>query len=206
MRNIKTPEERKNEILDTANRLFNEKGYDNTSVADIINEVGIAKGTLYYYFKSKEDIMDGIIEKTSEKLLAASRQIADDDSLPVFEKMEKAIAALNLKEDQGKEIMQHIHKPQNALMHQKQLSTMINGVTPILTKIINQGITEGIFKLRYPYETVEMIVIYVQNAFDDPMTGSLEDRQKRIIAFIYNVERLLGTPEGGLGFITKLFN
>ena len=54
MRVVKEAEERKNEILDVAERLFGEKGFDNTSTNDILEEIGIARGTLYYHFKSKE--------------------------------------------------------------------------------------------------------------------------------------------------------
>ena len=63
MRVVKEAEERRSEILDVAEKLFCTKGYDNTSTNDILNQVGIARGTLYYHFKSKEDILDGMIER-----------------------------------------------------------------------------------------------------------------------------------------------
>ena len=61
MRIVKEAEERRNEILDVAERLFGMKGFDHTSTNDILNEVGIARVTLYYHFKSKEDILDAMI-------------------------------------------------------------------------------------------------------------------------------------------------
>ena len=69
MRIIKEAEERKNEILDVAGKLFGEKGYDATSTNDILKEIGIAKGTLYYHFKSKEDILDAMIERITDSLI-----------------------------------------------------------------------------------------------------------------------------------------
>jgi AcrR family transcriptional regulator len=66
MRIVKTAEERRNEILDVAGRLFAAKGFDDTSITDIQNEVGIARGTLCYHFKSKEDILDAIIGGSRE--------------------------------------------------------------------------------------------------------------------------------------------
>ena len=51
---VKEADERRNEILDAAETLFTEKGYSKTTIIDILNQVGIAKGTFYYYFKSKE--------------------------------------------------------------------------------------------------------------------------------------------------------
>ena len=58
MRVVKTAEERKNEILDVAEQLFAEKGFDNASTNDIINKIGIARGTLYHHFASKEEILE----------------------------------------------------------------------------------------------------------------------------------------------------
>lgn len=50
-------------ILDTAEKMFVEQGFDQTSIAQILDATQIAKGTLYYYFTSKEEIMDAIIER-----------------------------------------------------------------------------------------------------------------------------------------------
>ena len=75
MRIVKEAEERKNEILDVAENLFMKKGFDGTSTNDILQAVGIARGTLYYHFKSKEDIMDALIHRMSESLLMKASRI-----------------------------------------------------------------------------------------------------------------------------------
>lgn len=201
----KEAEERKNQILDVSNRLFNEKGYDNTSVADIIREVGIAKGTLYYYFKSKEEIMDAIVERTTSILLERAKGVVNNDSLNVHEKLLRCIQALNLEENEGREIMNHIHKPQNALIHQKELETMIENVTPLVAKIIQQGIDEGKFNTKYPYEATEMAIIYSQIAFDNIKELTQEEAVKKIMGFIYNLEKLFEVEEGSLNYLTQLF-
>ena len=67
MRIVKEAEERKNEILDVAEELFGTYGFDHTSTNDILNRVGIARGTLYYHFKSKEDILDAVIQRIVTK-------------------------------------------------------------------------------------------------------------------------------------------
>jgi AcrR family transcriptional regulator len=64
MRVVKEAEERRNEILDAADELFGQKGFDGSSTNDILEKVGIARGTLYYHFKSKKDIMDALISAT----------------------------------------------------------------------------------------------------------------------------------------------
>ena len=119
MRVVKEAEERKNEILDVAEVLFASKGYDNTSTNDILKEVNIARGTLYYHFKSKEDILDAIISRMETALIGRAKAVASDKSIPVLERMTMAIQALNVDSNIGSEVLAQVHKPQNALMHQK---------------------------------------------------------------------------------------
>ena len=76
---------------------------------------------------------------------------------------------MNVSGGSSQEIMEHIHKPQNALMHQKIQKVIINGVTPILTGIIQEGIEHGLFSTPYPYECMEMVVTYANTVFDDDM-------------------------------------
>lgn len=202
----KEAEERKNEIIDAADELFSQKGYDGTSTNDIIEKVGIARGTLYHHFKSKEDIMDALIERYSDRLLGAAQEIAEDRSIPVVERLIRVVMAMNLSGERSNEIMEHIHKPQNALMHQKIQKVIFNEVPPILTEIIREGIEQGIFNTSFPYECMEMVVIYATAVFDgDMVTLTDEERLSRMFAFICNVERLLGAESGSLMDILKVF-
>ncbi|TCS94143.1 TetR/AcrR family transcriptional regulator [Hazenella coriacea] len=206
MRVTKKAEERRNEILDAADELFGQKGFDGTSTNDILEKVGIARGTLYYHFKSKEDIMDALIERYSVLLLGAAKEIASDKSIPVIERIIRTVMALNLSGGTSKVIMDHIHKPQNALMHQKIQKVIINGFPPILTEIIREGIEQGMFNTPFPYECMEMVVIYANTVFDDDMvTMTDEERFSRMLAFICNVERLLGAESGSLMDTLKMF-
>lgn len=79
MRIVKDAVVRKNEILDVAEKLFCADGYNNTSTNDILAEVGIARGTLYYHFKSKEDILDAMIDRILEETITKARNIALND-------------------------------------------------------------------------------------------------------------------------------
>lgn len=206
MRVVKEAEERRNEILDAADELFAQKGFDGTSTNDILEKVGIARGTLYYHFKSKEDIMNALIDRYNSLLLGAAQQIAEDKRIPVSERIVRVVMALNIRGQSGKEIMEHIHKPQNALMHHKIQKVIINGVTPILTEIICEGIEEGLFNTPFPYECVEMIVTYTNTVFDDDMVEmTSEERIARIQAFVFNAERLLGAKSGSLMCVMQVF-
>ncbi|WP_195573985.1 TetR/AcrR family transcriptional regulator [Paenibacillus sp. 1001270B_150601_E10] len=206
MRVVKEADERRNEILDVADELFAQKGFDGTSTNDILEKVGIARGTLYYHFKSKEEILDSLIERYNVRLLCAAQEVASDKSIPIVERIIRVVMALNISGGSSEEIMDHIHKPQNALMHQKIQKVIINGVPPILTGIILEGIEQGMFNTPFPYECMEMVVIYAATVFDDDMiTMTNEERFSRMVAFISNVERLLGAESGSLMETLKMF-
>ncbi|MMZ63222.1 hypothetical protein D1872_254650 [compost metagenome] len=150
--------------------------------------------------------MDALIERYNARILSAAQQIAEDKSIPVIERIIRAVMALNISGGSSQEIMEHIHKPQNALMHQKIQKLIIQGVPPILTGIIQEGIEQGMFSTPYPYECMEMVVIYANTVFDDDMvTMTNEERTSRMLAFICNVERLLGAEIGSLMSVMEMF-
>ena len=198
MRIVKEAEERRNEILDVAERLFGTKGFDGTSTTDILNEIGIARGTLYYHFKSKEDILDAMIERMTGSLVAKASEIVENKDVPVLQRLTLMMMALNVNNDLGHEIMEQIHKPQNALMHQKMQERLLAGVNPIVTSLIEEGIAQGICQTDYPAEVAEMTLLYSNTVFDALAPLGAEERQRKIAAFIYNLERLLGMEEGSL--------
>lgn len=202
MRVVKDALERRTEILDAAEKLFGQKGFDGTSTNDILGSVGIARGTLYYHFKSKEDIMDALILRYHDRIVTTATMLAQDKSIPVYERLIRVIMAMNLSGESESEVIGHIHKPQNALMHQKTQKLIVNGITPIITPIIVEGIKEGIFETPYPYECMEMLIIYANSVFDDDMiTESNGDKASRMKAFVFNAERLLGAERGRFEFV-----
>lgn len=206
MRVVKKAEDRKNEILDAVDELFGQKGFDGTSTNDILEKVGIARGTLYHHFKSKEDIMDALIDRYAVRLIDGAQEVAADKSIPIVERIIRVVMALNLSGGSSEQIMEHIHKPQNALMHQKIQKVIINGVPPILTEIIREGIQQGLFSTPFPYECMEMVVIYASTVFDDDLVVMTEkERSSRIVAFVCNVERLLGAESGSLMDVMGMF-
>ncbi|MGN0704165.1 MAG: TetR/AcrR family transcriptional regulator, partial [Lentihominibacter sp.] len=176
------------------------KGFDNTSTSDILDEIGIARGTLYYHFSSKEAILDGVIARMTSRQMAEAGKIVRNTELPFLERLTRAVLALNVESGIGHEVMEQIHRPQNALMHQKIQKKLLAGINPILTELMEEGVRDGICHTEYPAEAVEMIMLYANTAFDDiDMAGlSQEEKEQKISGFIYNVERLMGMERGSL--------
>ena len=198
MRIVKEATERRNEILDVAERLFCANGYDNTSTNDILAEIGIARGTLYYHFKSKEDILDAMISRILDETIRKAEKIALDESVPVLERLTKTVIAANVDTQTGNMILEQIHKPQNALMHAKMQEKLLSQLVPLFVKIIEDGISENLMYTDYPKETMQMLLLYANSVFDDSIEYSEEEKKKMVLAFITNSEILLHMEKGSM--------
>lgn len=206
MRIVKEAEERKEEILDVAGRLFAMKGFENTSTNDILEGVGIARGTLYYHFKSKEEILNAVIKRVSDQMIFRLIQIVGDSSKSVMERLVEAIISLNAEPHLGSEVMAQVHKPQNALMHQKMNDEMLEKIIPVFTALIEEGVEEGIFRTAYPRNAVEMALIYSTEAFEERLIKKLSSQElkEKTEGYIYNLELLLGMETGSLSESFKM--
>lgn len=198
MRIVKDAEERRNEILDVAERLFCSRGYDQTSTNDILAEIGIARGTLYYHFSSKEDILDAMIDRILDEIVRRASQIALDGSIPVLERMTQTILASNVDTKTGDMILEQMHKPQNALMHAKMQERLLKQLIPLFTKLIEDGISQGLMQTDDPEDTIEMLLLYANTVFDDAIAYSEKEKKKKVLAFISNTELLLHMEKGSL--------
>ncbi|PEZ08151.1 TetR family transcriptional regulator [Bacillus sp. AFS018417] len=206
MRIVKEYEERRNEILDTAERLFVSKGYMKTTVNDILREIGIAKGTFYHYFKSKEEVMDAIILRVVNTDVAAAKKIASNPNIPVIDKLFQILMAQMPKAGENKERMiEQFHQPNNAEMHQKSLVQAIVHLTPVLTEVIEQGIKEGVFVTVYPRETIEFLIASAQIIFDEGLfQWQPHEAMQRAKAFINMMETTLGAEKGTFDYMLAI--
>lgn len=199
MRVVKEAAERRNEILDVAERLFCTNGYDNTSTNDILAEIGIARGTLYYHFKNKEDILDGMIDRILDEIVRKARIIALDESRPVLERLTQTVLAANVDTKTGNMILEQIHKPQNALMHAKMQEKLLSQLIPFFVKIVEDGISQNLMQTDYPEDTLHMLLLYSNTVFDDYCAEYTEEEKRRmVLAFINNAEILLHMKKGSL--------
>lgn len=206
MRISKTYEERRKEILDVAEALFVTKGYLKTTVNDILQEIGIAKGTFYHYFKSKEEVMDAIVMRFVSAGVTAAKSIASNTNLTVHEKFLKIIMQQKPTTDVKKEMISQLHLINNAEMHHKSLVETIKRLVPVLVEVIEQGIKEGLLHTPYPKEAIEFLLVSSAFLFDD---GLFDWQPNEIIqkvqAFIYTMEVTLGAEKGSFAYMSKAF-
>ena len=120
--------QRRAEILDTARRLFTTRGFQSTSVEDILTEVGIAKGTLYYHFSSKEEILRALIARTADGIADRARTIAEGRQPAVLKLLASAAAAR--VDEPELELAEELHAPGNAEFHVLTIVETVRRLTP----------------------------------------------------------------------------
>ena len=198
---------KKDQILDTSLQLFMKKGFDATSISDILSQLDIARGTLYYHFESKEAIMDAIIERLLNQVLEKIEKLMTNDSLSQAEKFMGFFASINLTQLTGdEEIVDYFNQPQNALFHEKSNRLLIKKLSPVLAQIISEGMESGLFDTPYPAETAELILVGITGFVDSKDSPADEDSMNhRMESFLYNAARMLGLSQSGLDGFKKLF-
>lgn len=205
---LKNPEERRNELLDAAEELFINKGYNETAVSDIVKKISVAQGTFYYYFKSKEEIFVAIFDRQLEIFIEEfNYKINGNKCTTALEKL-KAFIKLDIENkiiNINTPLVKHLHEEQNAGLHQKVVVRIILNYKPVLSKIISQGIEEGQFQTDYPEEISEFLLISSAFGFDPSVFNLREEEYPiKIAALLDILEKSLSLPKGSLD-INKLF-
>lgn len=146
MRTRKTAQERKLDIIQAAIALFNDKGYDKTTVDDIAESAGIAKGSFYLHFKSKQEVLDAGIDHIADGLLAAFSACLTDTALSPGERL-CAYLELNFalsRRHGDSAFAAQLHAPAFENYHDRVMSCSVRKMMPIFTDLIDAGVkTDG---------------------------------------------------------------
>lgn len=194
---LKKGEERKRRIVKIAQGMFMRKSYDSTSVDEIIAMAGIAKGTFYYYFDSKDELLEAVVgEILRECEMRASRVLAVNVSTP--EKIAGIVMAFQMSGNEFK-ICEAINKEENIVMHNRLNDELIEKIVPLLVEAVEEGKREGIFNCDLVPERTRAILILSSRLFDD-----MEHSERDVLAFIDIVEKTLGAKPGTMKFIANI--
>ena len=212
-RQVKRPEIRKNEILDTAQKFFFQKGYEQTSIQDIIDDLDIAKGTFYHYFASKNDLLDQLTDRATNDIYTSIKPIVDSDmsALEKFNTTFKAASTLKMANiDVFVLIVKVLFKDENTIIREKMYRNSVKKTTPLYSKIIRQGVDEGIFHIGSPDDVAE-IMVQIGTNLNETICRLLlneniepDDLEQTVVHKLKfyqdTVERILGAPRGSIHF------
>lgn len=205
VRILKDPEERKDEILHVAEILFTTKGYDATTTNDIIEKAGIARGTLYYYFRSKEEVLNAVIDRTVDKQVNKLLETLHNSELNTLQKFEFIVSQGSQNSEEHEDIVEYIHKKENQVMHQKSLIQSVKKFSPVIGEIIRQGVREGLFKTEFSLELSEFIMVITSFNFDpDIFSWTMEEYIQRMKALEDMLETTLRAEKGSFSFMSSM--
>jgi AcrR family transcriptional regulator len=203
---VKNADDRRDEIIKAARELFQTKDYGKTTMQELIIKLNIAKGTLYHYFASKQEILEAVVENIVDEELANRERLLNSTEvkdLGAIEKIRMLITMDDLTEE-NELILQGLHHPENTEMHTKQLGRYITKLAPLYAEIFAQGCAEGVFKTDYPLEAAEFILAGVQFLTDQGFyQWSNREIERRMQAFSFLIEKQLGAPAGSFAFLNE---
>jgi AcrR family transcriptional regulator len=210
---VKTAEDRRAELLDLAEELFFEIGYERTTVADIIARAGVSKGGFYHHFDSKEALLEALLARISAQIVSDAEAAYNTPGLNALDKFNaflrrsrdwKRNAAPRLRS-----IFTAILAQGNERLYQRLVRNTVALLMPMLTKIVDEGTRAGDFAAPHPGLVAEIVLNLgmtrqesVAAAIEDAQRGNVEAAaeklHRRIMAEGRVLDRLLGVPEGSI--------
>ena len=206
---VKEYDVRRTEILDVAQQLFYTKGYEQTAIQDLLTAVGIAKGTFYHYFDSKQALLAGLTERMVEQVITLIEPIVSDPHLNASQKLEQLFAQAGHWKFEHKAVLLQVlgvyYQEENLRLRHSMLQLGAAQIVPIWAQIIEQGITEGVFAQVIALETAEIIFKVMQSLSESvallilhPPENAGAIIEQKVLTYQGAIERILGAAPGSL--------
>lgn len=176
----KHPEETMEKILDVSMRLFSEKGYEHTTIQDIVDALGMSKGAIYHHFKSKEDILDRLNDRYYDGL----DWFPDLSKIPGENGLEKLRYAFrHFLTDPAKRKVDRLvigYVVKNPRLTLLTLESTFRDAAPYVEKIIRLGMADGSIQgMEYPHEVAEVLML-LTNVWTGMFAGDRETFARKL--------------------------
>ena len=173
-------------ILDTAERLFIEKGYDRASLQEIIQETGLSKGAISHHFSSKEEILYAVCDRIGRRNGEVLAQVRDNPALNGLEKIRAMFKASLQPERQAKMFCMMPYLMDNAKFLATELRSIFTEVVPgFVEPVIRQGIADGSIRTEHPKELAEAMMM-LSDMWINPIVQPTTPEEIRARCEIYN--------------------
>ena len=186
-------QERESRIVELAEQLFIKNGYDNTTVDQIVREMRLAKGTYYYHFDSKEDLLvavsDKLISDTSQKLIEAYNEKSAD----IVSRIKNVLKTYHDDFYRNRDIWRHVYHWRNAALYNRIAHISAKRFTPILEDLLAEALAAGKIQIPHPHETAEALLILFDLTSRQLCAKTDHARRVRIFqTFRYLLTQILG--------------
>jgi AcrR family transcriptional regulator len=217
---VKRPEERRNEFLDCAQALFFERGYDQTTVNDIIDRAGVSKGAFYHHFSSKEEMLEALAARLARESVALVGDVLDDSSLDALGRLNAFLArSRQLKVESApklRALFDVAFRPENFVLYHRINAAVVAVMTPVLARIIAQGVAEGVFDTPDPRATAEILLLLgtathnavaraIAASSNEELDKAIEELDRRVQLQGLAFDRILGVPDGSIRLVEPGF-
>lgn len=190
------PQIRINEILDAADHLFFSKGYHTTTISDIAKKMGVAQGMLYYYFKSKEELLEQLLDRHASSLISEIKNIICLNKSP-SEKIALTVSAVLHKASYKDGLLLNtLYDTQNLHLKVQLFRQLELALSPWLLKIIEEGISNQDFCVSHPPTTVDYILVmadFLSEALYQKTSADILSYRLRMAEAL--IEKTLGAQE-----------
>ena len=207
---------RRDAILDAAEQLIRTRGYEQMSIQDVQDELGVSRGAIYHYFDSKSAILQAVLDRMVDAGTAVVEPIASDPDLSAVDKLQAVFASGGRWKIQRSELLLALlrswQSDDNDLVRMRLVSTSSARITPILAQILRQGVAEGTFSATFPDDTAVVLTALLYGSSDslvqlvlDRHDGliTFEEVERRMAAYTEAIERILGLPAGSFILIDR---
>ncbi len=193
-RETKAPEERRAEILSAARALFEERGAEETSVSDIVQAAGVAQGTFYLYFTSKEAALEAVVAQITEEICTKVEDVTHDRNLGPHDKIERIREVL--LETTNKDFIAYFNTKGDKRFHDELARGIARRLAPAVTEAIEQGVVDGVFVVDDPAEAATIILAAAAALHDETVWKDAAAQSRRADAYWEFVLRGLGCSDG----------
>jgi TetR/AcrR family transcriptional regulator, fatty acid metabolism regulator protein len=187
---------RRAELTAAAARLFAERGVANTAVSDIVKAAGVAQGTFYLYFASKDDAVLAVVDDMADAMIGAITAAVDSAGSTAVEKflaLRDVFMAFDV-DPIALELADFMHRPENRPLHDRMAEKFTPALIPLMESIVSQGVAEGTFRVRDPHAAAWFVLGGLQGA---ELSGtSVAEMPAAIAAATGFSLRALGYTEG----------
>lgn len=190
-----SPDERRTELVAAARQLFATQGVEGTSISDIVKAAGVAQGTFYWYFASKQEALNAVVREMTDEACGAVMTLAGDPSLTGLTKFRRVFEVFLATVVRGGDTLEYFHAETNREFHDQLASEMARRLAPALGGIIRQGVAEGTFTTAYPEEAAAFILAANEVVYDEAFFPEREPVEHRVEALMDFVWRGLGGRE-----------